>query len=106
MAEPQGSTGIGTQVNLPLSKAIEISFNSVKIRFGRSLITVSGIVLSIAFLMSIWVNTDVINSIKMAGDPKLDLILQQKGIDTDPGSVVRLTNNVIWECSAKFLNRV
>lgn len=90
MAEPQGSTEIGTQVNLPLSKAIEISFNSVKIRFGRSLITVSGIVLSIAFLMSIWVNTDVINSIKMAGDPKLDLILQQKGIDTDPGSVASM----------------
>ena len=90
MAEPQDSTRIGTQVNLPLSKAIEISFNSVKIRFGRSLITVSGIVLAIAFLMSIWVNTDIINNIKMAGDPKLDLILQQKGIDTDPDSAASL----------------
>ena len=41
---------IENQINLPLSKAVEISFNSVKIRFGRSLITVSGIVLAIAFL--------------------------------------------------------
>ncbi|MEE2754520.1 MAG: FtsX-like permease family protein [Candidatus Latescibacterota bacterium] len=77
---------IENQVNLPMSKAVEISFNSVKIRFGRSLITVSGIVLAIAFLMSIWVNTEIIDGIKAAGDSKLDLILQKKGIDTDPDS--------------------
>lgn len=77
---------IESQVNLPLSKAIEISFNSVKIRFGRSLITVSGIVLAIAFLMSIWVNADIVDALKAANDSKIDLILQQKGIDTDPDS--------------------
>jgi putative ABC transport system permease protein len=77
---------IENQVKLPMSKAIEISFNSVKIRFGRSLITVSGIVLAIAFLMSIWVNTEIIDGIKAAGDSKLDLILQKKGIDVDPDS--------------------
>lgn len=91
MAEPGGeSRTIGTQVNLPLSKAVEISFNSVKIRFGRSLITVSGIVLAIAFLMSIWVNTDIIEGIKNANDPKLDLILQQKGMETDPDSAAAM----------------
>ncbi len=79
-----------SQVNLPLSKAIEISFNSVKIRFGRSLITVSGIVLAIAFLMSIWVNTDIIDALKEANNSKLDLILQQKGIDTDPDSAAAM----------------
>jgi len=81
---------IEKQVNLPLSKAVEISFNSVKIRFGRSLITVSGIVLAIAFLMSIWVNTDIIDALKAANDSKIDLILQQKGIDTDPDSVAAM----------------
>lgn len=77
---------IGSQVNLPLSKAVEISFNSVKIRFGRSLITVSGIVLAIAFLMSIWTNTAITDSLKMANDAKINLKLQQKGIDIDPDS--------------------
>ena len=81
---------IESQVNLPLSKAIEISFNSVKIRFGRSLITVSGIVLAIAFLMSIWVNADIVDALKAANDSKIDLILQQKGIDTDPDSVAAM----------------
>jgi predicted lysophospholipase L1 biosynthesis ABC-type transport system permease subunit len=84
------SKGIGTQVNLPLSKAVEISFNSVKIRFGRSLITVSGIVLAIAFLMSIWTGNSIVQGLKSAGDPKLNLILQQKGIDVDPDSVASL----------------
>lgn len=89
MVEQQKRTAgmeIGTQVNLPISKAIEISLNSVKIRFGRSLITVSGIVLAIAFLMSIWTNTAVVDSLKGAGNKELNLILQQKGIDIDPDS--------------------
>ena len=80
MVEHQKRTAgneMGTQVNLPISKAIEISFNSVKIRFGRSLITVSGIVLSIAFLMSIWTTTAVVDSLKGAGNKELNLILQQ-----------------------------
>jgi|SaaInl7_200m_RNA_FD_contig_81_525683_length_2847_multi_3_in_0_out_0_2 putative ABC transport system permease protein len=77
---------IGSQVNLPLSKAIEISFNSVKIRFGRSLITVSGIVLAIAFLMSIWTSGSIVGSLKAANDAKINLTLQQKGIDIDPDS--------------------
>jgi ABC-type antimicrobial peptide transport system permease subunit len=72
---------IGTQVKLPIRKAVEISFNSVKIRFGRSLITVSSIVLAIAFLMSIWTTSSIVNSLRAANDPKMNLILQQKGID-------------------------
>jgi len=81
---------VSAQVKLPLSKAIEIAFNSVKIRFGRSLITVSGIVLAIAFLMSIWTSTAMIDSLKMANDPKMNLLLQQKGIDIDPDSAASM----------------
>jgi len=77
---------IGSQITLPLSKAVEISFNSVKIRFGRSLITVSGIVLAIAFLMSIWTTNAVVDGLKGANDAKINLMLQQKGIEIDPDS--------------------
>ncbi len=77
---------IASQVSLPLSKAVEISFNSVKIRFGRSLITVSGIVLAIAFLMSIWTSSAIIDGLKEAKDPQINLLLQQKGIEIDPDS--------------------
>jgi predicted lysophospholipase L1 biosynthesis ABC-type transport system permease subunit len=45
--------GIKKQVSLPLSKAIEFAWKSVRIRFMRSLITAGGIFLGIAFLASI-----------------------------------------------------
>lgn len=81
---------LNTQVALPLSKAVEISFNSVKIRFGRSLITVSGIVLAIAFLMSIWAGNSIIDGLMAASDPKINLILQQKGVEIDPDSAAAI----------------
>ena len=81
---------LNTQISLPLSKAVEISFNSVKIRFGRSLITVSGIVLAIAFLMSIWAGNSIIDGLMGAGDPKINLILQQKGVEIDPDSAAAI----------------
>lgn len=81
---------LNTQISLPLSKAVEISFNSVKIRFGRSLITVSGIVLAIAFLMSIWAGNSIIDGLMAASDPKIDLILQQKGVEIDPDSAAAM----------------
>jgi len=79
-----------SQISLPLSKAIEISFNSVKIRFGRSLITVSGIVLAIAFLMSIWTSNAIMDGLMGAEDSKINLLLQQKGIETDPDSTAAI----------------
>ncbi|MCY3871345.1 MAG: FtsX-like permease family protein [Gemmatimonadetes bacterium] len=81
---------LNTQISLPLSKAVEISFNSVKIRFGRSLITVSGIVLAIAFLMSIWAGNSIIDGLMAASDPKINLILQQKGVEIDPDSAAAM----------------
>jgi len=79
-----------SQISLPLSKAVEISFNSVKIRFGRSLITVSGIVLAIAFLMSIWTSNAMVDGLMAAKDPKINLLLQQKGIEIDPDSAAAI----------------
>jgi hypothetical protein len=47
-------SSIGRQITLPLSKAFEIAWKGIKIRIWRSLITMSGIILAIAFLMSVW----------------------------------------------------
>ncbi len=44
---------IGTQVHLPLSTAIQISLQGIRIRLGRALVTLSGVVLGIAFFMSV-----------------------------------------------------
>jgi hypothetical protein len=45
---------IGKQIRLPLSKAVEISLKSLKVRFWRSMLTVSSIILAIAFLTFVW----------------------------------------------------
>ena len=72
----------GREIVLPFSKAIEISLRSLKIRFGRSLITTSGIVLAIAFLMSVWSSNDLVESMRGANKSELNLLLQKNGIET------------------------
>jgi putative ABC transport system permease protein len=47
------------QIVLPFSKAIEIAYKSIRLRLSRSLLVTSGIVLALAFLMSI-LTTDAI----------------------------------------------
>ena len=82
MAENTVQLAGGREIVLPLSKAVEISLRSLKIRFGRSLITTSGVVLAIAFLMSVWAGNDLTSSFKRANKSELNLLLQKNGIET------------------------
>jgi hypothetical protein len=61
-----GGRRIGRQIKLPWSKALEISFKSVKVRFWRSLITAGGIILAIAFLMATLTRSAVVEALKSA----------------------------------------
>ena len=72
----------GREIVLPMSKAVEISFRSLKIRFGRSLITTSGVILAIAFLMSVWSSNEIISSLRNADKSEINLLLQKNGIET------------------------
>lgn len=72
----------GREIVLPMSKAVEISFRSLKIRFGRSLITTSGVILAIAFLMSVWSSNEIVGSLRNADKSEINLLLQKNGIET------------------------
>ena len=72
----------GREIVLPMSKAVEISFRSLKIRFGRSLITTSGVILAIAFLMSVWSSNEIVSSLRSADKSEINLLLQKNGIET------------------------
>ena len=72
----------GRTISLPMSKALEISLRSLKIRFGRSLITTSGIILAIAFLMSVWSNNEIIGGLRAVNKSDINLLLQKNGIET------------------------
>ena len=55
----QQRTPIEEQIDLPFVESLRISFQSLKIRFGRSIITTAGITLGIAFLVSVWTNNEI-----------------------------------------------
>ncbi|MCE5216231.1 FtsX-like permease family protein [bacterium] len=50
----EGPVKIQRQMSLPWKDAFRISIKNVTLRLGRAAITASGVVLGIAFLMSIW----------------------------------------------------
>ncbi len=78
-----GRRAIEKQIVLPFSKAVEISMKSIKIRLGRSLITVGGVILAIAFLMSIWTSNAIERSLREANLDEINLVLQRKGVDLE-----------------------
>jgi len=89
---PAGHKKIGRQIVLPFSKAFEIAWKSIRIRIWRSLITMSGIVLAIAFLMSIWTAGSVTSALQDVpeDDPRylaIQRALQQQAIQKDEVSI-------------------
>lgn len=52
------------QIVLPLSKAIEIAYKSIRMRLSRSLLVTSGIVLALAFLVSIQTSETVVQGMR------------------------------------------
>jgi hypothetical protein len=80
----QPAASIRRQVVLPLGKSIEIAFNSIRVRFFRSLITTLSLVLAVSFLSFVNVSTDVANGLLAAGDPELRQALLRSGYDLAP----------------------
>ena len=70
---------IQRQISLPFGEAVRISFQSLKIRFGRSIITTSGILLGIAFFVSVMVNAQISQVMKEAmGQDAIDAFASEQ----------------------------
>jgi ABC-type lipoprotein release transport system permease subunit len=61
---PQPQAAVQRQITLPLSKAIEIAWKSIRMRLSRSLLVTSGIVLALAFLVSIQTSEAVVRGMR------------------------------------------
>ncbi|MBS3763676.1 MAG: hypothetical protein KGZ25_10285, partial [Planctomycetes bacterium] len=72
--------GIGRQIVLPLRKSVEIAWKSIRIRIWRSLITTSGIVLAIAFLMSVWVSSGITATLQKVPEESPDYMVIQQAL--------------------------
>jgi hypothetical protein len=74
------------QVVLPFNKSVEIAFTSIRVRFFRSLITLS-LILAISFLSFINVSTDVANGMLSTNDTAFRQALIKSGYDLKPEEI-------------------
>lgn len=85
-ASSSGPSGeaINRQVAMPFAKSVAIAYKSIRVRFSRSLITITSLVLAIAFLSFVNVSTHMANGLLSTGDSGIRQALIQNGYDIDP----------------------
>lgn len=81
MDKPEGS--IDRLIMLSFTKSLEISYKSLKVRFFRSMITVSSLVLAVSFLSFVLVNLDVATGLLRQGGQDAARVLSLAGYDVD-----------------------
>ncbi len=74
-------TSVERQVVLPWNQVVRISFNSIKARFFRSLITTLTLTLAVAFVAFTWSSYDMLNSIWPHADKSLQELITTKGYE-------------------------
>lgn len=79
-----GKKSIARQIVLPWGKSFRISFNNLRIRFFRSLITASSLVLAVSFLSFVLVNLDIARGFLANQGAAGIKILLEAGYDVDP----------------------
>ena len=72
------------QVRLPFTKALEIAFKSIRVRFFRSFITTMSLILAVSFLSFTNVGTNVADGLLTSRDPGLRQVLIRAGYDIPP----------------------
>jgi putative ABC transport system permease protein len=80
---PLPERAVQRQVVLPFATSVAIAFKSMRVRFMRSLITITSLVLAIAFYCFINVSTDVANGLLATGDVGLREALIEHGYDLE-----------------------
>ncbi len=75
---------VNRQIVLPFAKSVSIAYQSIRVRFFRSLITTMSLVLAVSFLSFVHVSTDVANGMLRTQDPSLRQMLIRSGYDLTP----------------------
>ena len=75
--------GVKRLITLPLKKSVEISFKSLRVRFFRSMITISSLVLAVSFLAFVLGNLDIAAGLLEHGGKDAAKTLELSGYDVD-----------------------
>jgi hypothetical protein len=78
---------VGVQVSLPFSRAFQIAVQGIRIRLGRSLVTLSGVTLGIAFLMSTLTTQLISKAITKERDLRQTVNLMENVMKSEVGSL-------------------
>jgi predicted lysophospholipase L1 biosynthesis ABC-type transport system permease subunit len=82
--QPDEDEEIQRQIRLPWPDAFRISMRNVTLRLGRAAITATGVVLGIAFLMSVWTASVIKDAVREeAVLPGTGQIQQQQALEKD-----------------------
>lgn len=82
---------------LPFRKSVQISFQNIRVRFLRSLITALSLVLAVSMLSFTNVGTDVADGMLASGQPQFRQALIKAGYDVEPGDMtVATTSKQRW----------
>ena len=73
-------------VALPFSTSCHMALQSIRVRFFRSLITTTSLVLAVAFLSSTQIGNDFAQAMLASGDPELHRQLALAGYDLGEGA--------------------
>lgn len=72
-------------VALPMRKSLQMAFQSIRVRFFRSLITTMSLVLAVAFLCYIQIGNDLAQALLESDIPNMQQQLVHAGYDIAPG---------------------
>lgn len=73
-------------VELPFSKSLQMAFQSIRVRFFRSLVTTMSLVLAVAFLTFIQTGNDTACGFLLSGDKAIHLKMANAGYDINPAT--------------------
>ena len=71
-------------VALPFQKSIQMAYQSIRVRFFRSMVTTMSLVLAVAFLAFIQVGNDIAQGLLSSGNPDFIQTLTKAGFDVSP----------------------
>lgn len=86
MADFQNQNAVPVQQPVSWGVAFAVSWGSLRRRLLRSMITMVGVVLGIAFLTYMLINDNIVNALVAMGQDRLNVLLQKAGVDIFSGT--------------------
>lgn len=90
------------QVHLPFSRAFKIAMDNIRVRFGRSMVTASGIFLGIAFLSNVWMQGSINEAMSAVVSPDQKMRHQWLVTLALLMSTIGITNSMLMSVTERF----